>query len=737
MSTLPPSSNPILPAGAYIPGASPYPTSLTTPPPPTGTTGVPSTTTNTTSSSKRNKPASSISSAAADTNAAAASALQNVIWQWDVDRVESWIRSLTTLYPPQKTNAPGAAAPDYWKTISRSNLYVQNLSKALVSASAQHDTAANRDLYKVLDSSFARGTDVVHKAGSMLSRMLLGGIINGISGKEGGVVEPTLRPDVSKLPAELVSWARTLKLALVAKLEMDMMESTMPRIVEILCPEVSMAEVNAIRKRVYDTVVLRRGTGSSEVANSLESEDLPVAARNSVHDIDKWKKCKVCGNNDQSNFCLDRKNGDLICTKCGTVSSSSLMHEGSQFRKFEGEADRNHHGDVANPLYSNAHNMSTTLGGVSSFSNQGMGGGSKRTLEVVLRNAHAFTEMNISQFGKDEKKTREGYKDRQKKDAFVKMTHVGDALNLHEAVVQRAKELFAGFRDDRELVQQFKGVVAACLCEAYHQLSSDGRQILKKVVGDEDADNPDNPAKLTARANWRNDMHKSSAANTPGFLPDTVNTGNQPNTTDKQDPTKVKAKNADSGIGDKYIPTWTLDDCRTWLLESSRSIARLWHTNPNNPNSAKPISELEGKLVEHTLALCTYLEKQLKPANNKQNKYHTKQRVITPRVNDMAHLSIKWQHVDMQRPQGAGGRFDKAPPSTKTAGQFLILLTSKKWTSIINDPLAGESFHKELKGLKARQEDKKKKRKSEEVTNNRFKQMKRKLWLQEKSNIKG
>ena len=38
----------------------------------------------------------------------------------------------------------------------------------------------------------------------------------------------------------------------------------------------------------------------------------------------------------------------------GMVVKESLMHEGSQFRNFEGEADRNHHGDLANPLYSDA-----------------------------------------------------------------------------------------------------------------------------------------------------------------------------------------------------------------------------------------------------------------------------------------------------------------------------------------------------------------------------------------------
>ncbi len=43
------------------------------------------------------------------------------------------------------------------------------------------------------------------------------------------------------------------------------------------------------------------------------------------------------------------------------------------------------------------------------------------------------------------------------------MTHVADALSLHQAVLQRAKKLFAGFRDDRELVQQFKGALAGYL----------------------------------------------------------------------------------------------------------------------------------------------------------------------------------------------------------------------------------------------------------------------------------
>ena len=86
----------------------------------------------------------------------------------------------------------------------------------------------------------------------------------------------------------------------------------------------------------------------------------------------------------------------MICSNCGTVASESLMHEGSAYRKFEGEADRNHHGDVQNPLYSNAHNMSTTLGGVQMTPGAGGAGAGgfgsgKRGLETILRNGMSKT----------------------------------------------------------------------------------------------------------------------------------------------------------------------------------------------------------------------------------------------------------------------------------------------------------------------------------------------------------
>ena len=81
----------------------------------------------------------------------------------------------------------------------------------------------------------------------------------------------------------------------------------------------------------------------------------------------------------------------------------------------KGEIDRNHHGDIPNRLYSNSHNMATTLGGVQVMSAAGGGGFGTQSkgLETVLRNAHAYTELNISQFGKGERKTRSKLKETQ------------------------------------------------------------------------------------------------------------------------------------------------------------------------------------------------------------------------------------------------------------------------------------------------------------------------------------
>ena len=206
----------------------------------------------------------------------------------------------------------------------------------------------------------------------------------------------------------------------------------------------------------------------------------------------------------------------------------------------------------------------------------------------------------------------------------------------------------------------------------------------------------------------------------------------------------------------KLAATWDLDDCRSWLMEASKSIAKMWseaqkHNIPGD-TSANPMSnipkgtkdELEGKLVDHTLKICEFLESELKGGNNGKSKLiGNHQKVKTPRVADMAKLGIKWQHSHERGSGGKGGvgnsgttilgnKAGQTPKSGRTAGQVLLLLTAKKFGNIIQDPMAGAAFHKELKTVISREEAKKRQTRLAEATQARLKQMNRKPWLQKR-----
>ncbi len=313
------------------------------------------------------------------------------------------------------------------------------------------------------------------------------------------------------------------------------------------------------------------------------------------------------------------------------------------------------------------------------------------------------------------------------------MTHVADALSLHQAVLQRAKELFAGFRDDRELVQQFKGVLAACLCEAFDQLSKDGQQILKVKAGEDKNGGAGKGAvsnatvatahSLNARASRRSELHSSNLAGKGGLFLNTENS--------KTDELKSKAETPLNETEKKPVSTWNLDDTRSWLLEASKSIAQQWHKT----SSKGTLAEIQGELVQHTLTLCSQLEQEL--SRGGANGTINRQKVVTPRV-QMGTLGIKWQHKHERGSGGAGGvgnsgrgvgRPGQARPNGRSAGQILILKTAKKLSEAINDQRAGEAFHRELSALRSRQEAHKRRLQRDVASAQRLNQMQRKPWL--------
>eukprot|EP00510_Aplanochytrium_minuta_P003300 CAMPEP_0184005966 /NCGR_PEP_ID=MMETSP0954-20121128/383_1 /TAXON_ID=627963 /ORGANISM="Aplanochytrium sp, Strain PBS07" /LENGTH=180 /DNA_ID=CAMNT_0026284367 /DNA_START=794 /DNA_END=1336 /DNA_ORIENTATION=+ len=114
-------------------------------------------------------------------------------------------------------------------------------------------------------------------------------------------------------------------------------------------------------------------------------------------------------------------------------------------------------------------------------------GGTKTTKKELrdLRNAQNDIEMNLTRYANaDAKRTREGYKDKQKTEAFRVIDDVSFSLQLHESVTQRAKQLFATYRDCREQLQALKRVEAACLITAFYDIMAQGLSI-KKEKNDE------------------------------------------------------------------------------------------------------------------------------------------------------------------------------------------------------------------------------------------------------------
>lgn len=276
------------------------------------------------------------------------------------------------------------------------------------------------------------------------------------------------------------------------------------------------------------------------------------------------------------------------------------------------------------------------------------------------------------------------------------------------------------------------GCSGACLCEAFEQLSQEGRAILKGASDDVFKED-ETTKKLSARAARRNELHHATIAGKGGLLLDF----SEVNEKEKGKSPMASASSSTSpkgSVSEKPAATWDLLDCRSWLLDASRRIAQSWDEERKKGTEASKkypqgkLEDLEGQLVEHSITLCENLESELKEMNEKA----ASSKRITPRVNDMSKLGIKWQNIQDRRTGGKLGiaKASVAKPSGRTAGQILLLKTAKKLGSIMNDDVAGEAFHKELRAVVGQQETRKRQQMRDEATRQRLQQMKRKPWLQ-------
>jgi hypothetical protein len=81
---------------------------------------------------------------------------------------------------------------------------------------------------------------------------------------------------------EATKLATALHLAIKTKMERDFLDTTPNRIREMVCSDVSPGEFAAIRRRVYDTVILGKGMSQAQ-----EDDANVVTARAQVPDVEK------------------------------------------------------------------------------------------------------------------------------------------------------------------------------------------------------------------------------------------------------------------------------------------------------------------------------------------------------------------------------------------------------------------------------------------------------------------
>ncbi|CAB9524152.1 expressed unknown protein [Seminavis robusta] len=624
------------------------------------------------------------------------------LWDMEAHHLLSWLESIffPTVLQYQHKNHEGLSR------LFRNLLWALEATKAVPAAEVRVEAApkdnskhtlALQDPYRIWYEAGSEWEPLSHHLPSCMGEKLVSlspaGLINGLAGVEGGLVECNLTRRVPFEEAEalakgaggvtfmdLQEIASVLHQAIQTQRQIDQLKATPTKIQNMVSPNLEVSQLKNIRARVRNTVV---AVGRSNNSNEVVDPNHPVAlpkAKNCIPEEERDYKCVVCDNINQSLFVLDRKNGDVICSACGYVVCERIIHLGSAYRNFEGEADRNHHGARYNPLFSGAHNTATSL---SRDPAGGLGGGRGCS---NLRKTHAYIELNLCHLGEGTRKantkrheTRVGYKDQQKKRAFTRMQHVGDALDLNLAVLELAKELYSEFRNRRQVLKDPEGVIAACLCEAFDRSSLEGRtrleselQRLRKIASAQDWAAAANN-KAAKRAMRRNMLH-------------TVHFAQSNARSNSKAPIATAAVQGEAATvaaleRSKPVASWDINDTRAWLLCAARAIAKHWEEHqPANTESNKSLDEFEAAMVEHTFVICEYLE------NNSQG-------------------------------------------ASPVVGKKVLLMNAKKLSSIVGDVAAAKALHQKIRGVVNRQAVRKSQAARQKASQLRFQQTKRKNWV--------
>ena len=168
-----------------------------------------------------------------------------------------------------------------------------------------------------------------------------------------------------------------------------------------------------------------------------------------------------CRNDNPEFFQYDPKFAQLTCTRCGTVAAERLMEDKEWVRSFDDdEADPSFHGRPGDDNLSTSANLATSIDA---------GGGSRhsaRQMQEIQRKAEMDYKRDVNS---KERRTRESYKDEEKRRTFTVMEDIAEAIQLHESVLIRAKRMFAEYRDATEQLNNKWEVVAACMLISFRE----------------------------------------------------------------------------------------------------------------------------------------------------------------------------------------------------------------------------------------------------------------------------
>jgi len=180
-------------------------------------------------------------------------------------------------------------------------------------------------------------------------------------------------------------------------------------------------------------------------------------------------ECPICDNKDQQHF-VPKKDGSIVCRGvdgrgCGEVVAQDQVYEGSMFRNFSDNQDRNSFGPIQDPVFSTSYNLGTMnqRGAAKASKGKGSSGGGKET------------DFSVSNIGRDAGATRIEYKDEQKIKAFSEMVTATRSLGLHQSAYNKARIMFATYRDAKDRLQDFPSALAACLIAGHLEVLEEER----------------------------------------------------------------------------------------------------------------------------------------------------------------------------------------------------------------------------------------------------------------------